>query len=115
MGRNNCPFYKVNIEMSTEVILDKVVDNSLNVIQPKKYKVIFLNDDVTPAEFVIALMIKIFRHNEDIAKEITLKIHNEGSGVAGIYTYEIAEQKSLESTAFAQLNQYPLENKIEPE
>lgn len=101
--------------MSTEVILDKVVDNSLNSIEPKKYKVIFLNDDVTPAEFVIALLMKIFRHSEQIAKEITLKIHNEGSGVAGIYNYEIAEQKSLEATAFARMSSFPLENKIEPE
>lgn len=101
--------------MTTEVIAEKTVKTTGKNIIPKKYKVILLNDDVTPVEFVIVLLMKLFKHSESAAKEITLKIHNEGSGVAGIYNYEIAEQKSIEATAFARANKFPLQNKIEAE
>lgn len=101
--------------MTTEVIAEKKSKTINKGILPKKYKVILLNDDVTPAEFVIVLLMKLFKHTESAAREITLKIHNEGSGVAGIYNYEIAEQKSIETTAFSRANKFPLQNKIEAE
>jgi ATP-dependent Clp protease adaptor protein ClpS len=83
--------------------------------EPPKYKVLLLNDDYTPVDFVIALLITIFKHSETSATNITLKIHNEGSGVAGIYTYEIAEQKAMDATNLARANGYPLIIKVEPE
>ena len=83
--------------------------------EPSKYKVIFMNDDYTPVEFVIALLISVFKHNEASATKITAKIHNEGSGVAGIYTYEIAEQKQMEATLISRNNNYPLAIKLEEE
>lgn len=98
---------------------DAVVEKSPHVFEknklPKKYKVIFINDDVTPAEFVIVLLIKIFKHNETAARDLTLKVHTEGSAVVGLYFYEIAEQKTIESVHFARSNGFPLEIKIEPE
>ena len=83
--------------------------------EPKKFKVIVLNDDHTPMEFVIAMFISIFKHAEDLAKKLTLKIHTEGSAVAGIYCYEIAEQKGIEITISARTEGYPLQIKLEPE
>ena len=85
------------------------------ILEPSRYKVVLYNDDKTPVEFVIALLIKIFRHNEAGAIEITMKVHNEGSGVAGIYTYEIAEQKGMEATNLARQNNFPLVIKVEAE
>jgi ATP-dependent Clp protease adaptor protein ClpS len=83
--------------------------------EPSKYKVILLNDDVTPMDFVVAILRGIFKHSEASAIEVTMKIHNEGSGVAGIYTYEIAEQKALDATLVARNNSYPLTIKVDEE
>ena len=72
--------------MTTE--LDVKVDNKVKAIkkEPSNYTVILLNDDVTPMDFVIELIVKIFRHTPETAKDLTLKIHKEGSAVVGIYT-----------------------------
>ena len=85
------------------------------ILEPSKYKVILYNDNHTPVEFVIALLMKIFRHSETSAVDITLKVHNEGSGVAGIYSYEVAEQKGIEGTNMAREQGYPLVIKVEAE
>ena len=82
---------------------------------PKLWKVVFLNDDKTPMEFVIEVLTTIFKHNEERAKEITLEIHNTGSAVVGIYNYEVAEQKGLETTHIARANSFPLQVNIEEE
>jgi ATP-dependent Clp protease adaptor protein ClpS len=83
--------------------------------EPCKYKVIFFNDDVTPMEFVIALLMSMFKHSESSAINVTMQIHNEGAGIAGIYTYEIAEQKAIDATAVAKTGGYPLVIKVEEE
>jgi ATP-dependent Clp protease adaptor protein ClpS len=85
------------------------------IVEPGKYKVVFYNDDKTPMEFVISLLMKIFRHGEQHAYDITMKIHHDGSGVAGVYTYEIAEQKGVEATNMSRQQGYPLVIKVEPE
>jgi ATP-dependent Clp protease adaptor protein ClpS len=82
---------------------------------PKLWKVIFHNDDATPMEFVIALLINVFRHNEEAAKDLTLEIHNTGSAIVGVYTHEIAEQKGIEATQISRSNGHPLEVTIEQE
>ena len=84
-------------------------------LEPGKFKVVFYNDDSTPMEFVIAVLIKIFRHDENSAVSVTMKVHNDGSAVAGVYTYEVAEQKGVESTTLARKHGYPLIIKVEPE
>lgn len=101
----------------SETAIDVKIDEKIKqtIIEPKKYKVIFLNDDKTPIEFVIELLITIFRHTEETAKDITLSVHNDGSAVAGIYTYEIAEQKTIESTTLSRQNGFPLQIRIDPE
>jgi ATP-dependent Clp protease adaptor protein ClpS len=96
-----------------EVKIDEKVKTVIT--EPKRYKVIFLNDDKTPIEFVIELLTTVFKHTEETAKDITLKVHNEGSAVVGIYTFEIAEQKGVEATHLARQAGFPLQIKIDPE
>lgn len=96
-----------------EVKIDEKVKTVIT--EPKRYKVIFLNDDKTPIEFVIELLMGVFRHTEETAKDITLKVHNEGSAVVGIYSFEIAEQKGVEATHLARQAGFPLQIKIDPE
>jgi ATP-dependent Clp protease adaptor protein ClpS len=88
---------------------------STRIKEPPKYKVILLNDDYTPVDFVITLLMAVFKHDEGSAARVTLKIHNEGSGVAGVYTYEIAEQKAMDATMISRNNNHPLQIKVEEE
>lgn len=82
---------------------------------PSKYKVIVCNDDTTPIEFVVSMLIAVFRHDQKTALELTLKIHNSGSAVAGIFSYEVAEQKGIDATNLARAHGWPLIIKVEPE
>lgn len=97
--------------------LDVKIDEKvkIKITEPKKYKVLFLNDDHTPIEFVISLLVSIFKHTQETAKDITLKVHNDGSAIAGIYSYEIAEQKGLEATQAARQAGFPLQIKVDQE
>jgi ATP-dependent Clp protease adaptor protein ClpS len=99
--------------MTTEAKIEEKVVVSLQ--PPKLWKVIFVNDDKTPMELVIELLKLVFKHTETTAKEITLEIHNTGSGIAGVYPYEIAEQKGIEATAIARQNGSPLRIQVEQE
>jgi ATP-dependent Clp protease adaptor protein ClpS len=97
--------------MSADVKLDEKIVVSIQ--PPKLWKVIFLNDDKTPMEFVIELLTTIFKHTLDDAKNLTLEIHNTGSAVVGIYTHEIAEQRGIDATEIARLNGHPLQVTLE--
>lgn len=99
--------------MADALTKEKPVE-TVDVLKPSKYKVIVLNDDKTPIEFVIAMLMKVFKHTPSAAEAITMKIHNEGSAVAGIYSYEIAEQKVIEGTNLAREHGFPLLIKAEP-
>lgn len=91
------------------------VDTDIDILSPGLYKVVLVNDDSTPMDFVIALLVHTFKHNEQRAKEITMQVHEEGAGVAGIYPYEIAEQKGVEGTLLARQNGWPLAIRVEEE
>ena len=95
------------------VVLDKKVKQKVQ--EPKNWKVIMVNDDSTPMDFVVGLLVEIFKHTSETAQKVMLQIHNEGSGVAGVYTFEIAEAKSVEATTIARSNGFPLQIKIEEE
>lgn len=82
---------------------------------PSKFKVILLNDNYTPMEFVIVLLMTVFKHSQESATGLTLKIHNDGSAVAGVYSYEIAEQKGIDATELARAHGHPLQIKVEEE
>ena len=81
--------------------------------EPGMYKVTFFNDNVTPMEFVVQVLKEIFKHNIDRAEAIMQQIHQNGQGVAGIYTYEIAEQKGVETSVLARESGYPLQVKVD--
>lgn len=95
----------------TDVVIDEKVQQI--VLEPEPVKVIMLNDDITPVDFVIELLIKIFKHTEESAKEITLKIHNEGSSVVGAYSFEVAEQKTKEAIEESRSRGFPLQVRME--
>jgi ATP-dependent Clp protease adaptor protein ClpS len=98
---------------STDIQLDEKI--KVTVQEPKRWKVILLNDDSTPMEFVISLLVEIFKHTPDTAREIMLQVHETGSGIAGVYSFEIAEAKAVEATQQARTNGFPLQIKLEEE
>ena len=101
--------------MTTDSIVEKKSKTHTRIRLPKKYKVIFCNDDITPMEFVISVLISVFNHDQTAAYELTMKVHHEGSAIAGIYNHEIAEQKSIEAINLARSHGFPLVIKVEQE
>ena len=81
---------------------------------PRKFKVIYHNDDFTPMEFVSWSLMAFFNKSEPEANSITLEVHKLGVAVAGIYDYQIAEQKVYEVMELAKENDYPLKITGEP-
>lgn len=98
---------------TTDIQLDETI--KVTVTEPKRWKVILLNDDVTPMEFVVEILTEVFRHTPDTARDVMLQVHETGSGVAGIYSFEIAEAKAVEATNIARTNNHPLQIKLEEE
>ncbi len=82
---------------------------------PKKYKVVLLNDDFTPMDFVVDILVRLFGKARDQAAKIMLDVHNSGKGIAGVYTHEIAETKARMVFALAQSQGHPLQAETEPE
>jgi ATP-dependent Clp protease adaptor protein ClpS len=81
--------------------------------KPGNFAVVFHNDDFTSMEFVIFVLQEIFHHPSERAEQIMLAIHKEGAGVAGVYRFEIAEQKASDTADEAKENEYPLKITIE--
>lgn len=76
---------------------------------PRKYKVIYHNDDYTPMEFVTWSLMEFFNRTEIDAQSLTLEVHKLGSAIAGIYEYQMAEQKIWEVLTAARENEFPLQ------
>jgi ATP-dependent Clp protease adaptor protein ClpS len=83
--------------------------------KPKRYKVIFHNDDYTTMEFVVRVLEMIFRKSPAQATQTMLEIHKKGTGVAGVYTREVAETKRDQTIEWAREEGHPLMLTIEPE
>ena len=81
--------------------------------QPSPYKVLMLNDDYTPMEFVVLCLQRFFRMGIEDATRVMLHVHQKGVGVCGIFTYEVAETKVAQVMDFAKQNQHPLQCTLE--
>jgi len=80
---------------------------------PARFNVVIYNDDFTPVEFVITLLVEIFNKNVNSAKALTQSVHTDGQAIAGTYNSEIAEQKCVEAIAVSRHNGHPLQLKVE--
>ncbi|MDG2319708.1 MAG: ATP-dependent Clp protease adapter ClpS [Rhodospirillaceae bacterium] len=85
------------------------------VKKPSMYKVLMLNDDYTPMEFVVHILERVFSKNADEATQIMLHVHQKGVGVCGVYTYEVAETKVTQTMDLAKKHQHPLQCTLEKE
>ena len=107
----------ISSNMDTGILEEVKIDEKIKkqVIEPGKYNVIFFNDNVTPMEWVVEILQKIFRHSEETAQNIMLIVHEKGSAVVGTYSFEIAEQKAVESNMASRERGFPLAVKVEEE
>jgi ATP-dependent Clp protease adaptor protein ClpS len=99
----------------TDTLIKPQISPKLDIKEPGKYKVIYINDETTTMEFVILSLISIFNFSEPEAHNITTKIHEDGSAVVAVLPYEIAEQKGIEVTMLARSHGFPLAIKLEQE
>ena len=83
--------------------------------KPSLYKVLLLNDDYTPMEFVVFVVERFFGKGREEATRIMLHVHHKGVGVCGVYTYEVAETKVAQVVDFARQHQHPLQCTMEKE
>ena len=88
---------------------------NLDVKEPPMFRVIYVNDDQTPMEFVISTLIEHFDYSVDGAQDVTVAIHESGSAVVAVLPYELAEQKGVEVTVEARSEGYPLQVRLEPQ
>ena len=87
----------------------------LKTKKPSLYRVLLLNDDYTPMEFVVYILERFFQKSREEATRIMLHVHQKGVGVCGIYTYEVAETKVAQVLDLAQRNEHPLQCTMEKE
>ena len=95
--------------------IELVVEIRQKLKKPSLYKVIMLNDDYTPMEFVIHVLQMYFRKSQEEATKIMLHVHQRGIGICGIYTREVAETKVKQVMAVARKSQHPLRLQLEKE
>ena len=94
---------------------DTKVETKKKLQKPSLYKVLLLNDDYTPMEFVVFLLKKFFHRNNDEATQIMLHVHQRGVGVCGIYAYDLAETKAMQVMNYARKYEHPLQVQLEKE
>ena len=83
--------------------------------RPNLYRVLLLNDDYTPMEFVVHILEKIFGKSREDAVEVMLHVHRHGVGICGVFTFEVAETKVTQVIEFARRHQHPLQCTMEKE
>lgn len=86
---------------------------NIKIKEPKRYKAVMYNDDFTPMDFVVDILMTIFKKSEEEAFQIMMMVHNSGKAIVGIYSYDIAKSKVEESVAIAREEGYPFKVKVE--
>ncbi len=99
--------------MSNEIEIE--LNEDLEVEEPKKYNVFLLNDDYSTMDFVIDVLVKVFRKTINEAEAIMLSVHNNGKGLCGVYTFEIATTKVAQVKSLARDKGFPLKAIMEEE
>ncbi len=112
------PGFKAKIQLNLLVMSDDHINDEGEGLQlqeakpavkkPPLYKVVLLNDDYTPMDFVVHVLESFFKMNRDKATQVMLQVHTEGKGVCGVFTREIAETKVAQVNDFARSHQHPL-------
>lgn len=90
-----------------------ITKDDVEIDKPRMFKVILHNDDYTPMDFVVSVLVTIFHKNHAESTQIMLNVHNKGKGICGVYTFGIAETKVHQVHEIAGQNGYPLKASLE--
>ena len=101
--------------MSTGTASSPDLITDIETAEPALYRVLLLNDDYTPMDFVVYVLKNFFGHTDLAAQKIMLDVHKKGAGVCGVYSFEIAETKAALVNSFSKKNKHPLKCIIEEE
>jgi len=104
---------KIYMQNEEKTDADVITKEKVKVKEPELYKVILLNDDFTPMDFVVEVLKNVFPHNVQEANKVMLDVHEKGSGVAGVFTYGVAETKIFIVHNQAKKYQFPLKCEME--
>jgi ATP-dependent Clp protease adaptor protein ClpS len=85
------------------------------VKRPQLYRVLLHNDNYTTMEFVVLVLVQVFHHTQEDAFRIMMHVHQRGVGVAGVYSFEVAETKATKVMQLARASEFPLRCSVEPE
>jgi ATP-dependent Clp protease adaptor protein ClpS len=92
-----------------------VLDSRTKTKKPSMYKVVMLNDDYTPMEFVVHVLQQFFGRSTSEANNIMMNVHQRGVGICGVYSFEVAESKAQKTMQYAKQNEHPLQLQLEKE
>src|ERR1700674_5457117 len=101
------------VEPIGEPRLDLLEREEVKAKRPSMWNIVFYNDDYTPMDFVVFVVTKIFHRSTEDALALTLAVHTQGKGIAGTYTFEVAEQKEWEVFLMAKIEEHPLRVEVE--
>ena len=93
--------------------LDLLDRDEVKAKRPSMWNIVFYNDDYTPMDFVVFVVTKVFHRSTEDALALTLAVHTQGKGIAGTYTFEVAEQKQCEVLLMAKIEAHPLRVEVE--
>jgi ATP-dependent Clp protease adaptor protein ClpS len=93
--------------------LDLLERDEVNIKRPSMWNIVFYNDDYTSMDFVVFVLTKIFHRSAEDALALTFTVHTQGKGIAGTYTFEVAEQKQCEVLLMAKIEEHPLRVEVE--
>jgi ATP-dependent Clp protease adaptor protein ClpS len=113
MDTLNGPSSQKQPQLANEPELDFLEKDEVKVKRPSMWNIVFYNDDYTPMDFVEFVLKTIFHISTLDALALTLAVHTQGKGIAGTYTFEIAEQKQYEVLLLAKIEEHPLRVEVE--
>ena len=102
------------IHSKDEEKVQSTVHSLITIGEPKQYYVVMHNDDSTPFDFVVEVLMDLFSHDNDTAADLAHKIHTDDKAIVGMYNLEIAEQKIEETVKASRASNYPLSASLEP-
>jgi ATP-dependent Clp protease adaptor protein ClpS len=100
-------------ESNERLRLDLLEKNEVKEKRPSMWNVVFYNDDYTSMEFVVYVLTRVFHRSTEDALALTFAVHTQGKGIAGTYTFEVAEQKQCEVLLMAKIEEHPLRVEVE--
>jgi|TARA_B110000263_G_scaffold247819_1_gene261433 ATP-dependent Clp protease adaptor protein ClpS len=104
----------MTIQSKDEEKIQSSIHSLISIGEPKQYYVIMHNDNKTPFDFVIDVLMDLFNHDKDTAADLAHKIHTDEKAIVGMYNLEIAEQKIEETVKASRASNYPLTASLEP-